>query len=97
MNSKGLAGIALFLWLMPYSQYSFAQTIWCKKLNLGCPTAEDIAKKARVCKSISDEIYQKNLNEGLLNESLWRLQGYSSAHENADAISRVIYRKCMEN
>ena len=95
-NLKSYAKFALVLSLISISQISFAETIWCKKLNLGCPAAEDIAKQSRICKSFSDETYQRNLKDALVDERLWKRQGYSSAHEYANAMSRLVYSRCME-
>ena len=73
----------------------FAETVWCKALNLGCETPEEKAKKAANCQRLANETYQTAIVEALGDPSIWQLAGYKSAREYATARQRQMLYQCM--
>ena len=86
--------VAVFL-IIP--EVSFAETIWCKNLNIGCTTEAERAKAMRNCQMLADERYREALTESLANPSIWQLVGSRSAQDYASTRARVMKDICIKN
>jgi hypothetical protein len=60
-----------------------SETIWCKKLKMGCKTPEERAKAIRFCKQLADEIYMDSLIKAIDDPSIWQYAGDNSAQDYA--------------
>lgn len=75
---------------------SFAETVWYRKLNIGCPTEVDLAKTIHNCEMLFDERYSKALKESMVEPSIWQLAGSKSAQDytsTRDELLKKLYMK----
>ncbi len=75
--------IAALLPLLLAFNASHAETVWCRKFNLGCPSAEDIAKKQRSCEYMAAEVFRSALAAAINDPLVWKLNGDKSAEDHA--------------
>jgi hypothetical protein len=72
-----------------------AETVWCQKFNLGCPTPEEQKKKYMNCKMLSSQSYQEALTAALADSTVWRHSGQSSAQEYAEWRKNFMLSLCI--
>lgn len=88
--------IFLTLWFLLSSTVN-AETVWCRKFNLGCPTPEEQNQKYLNCKKLSNQTYQEALYTALADSTVWRHSGRSSAQEYAEWRKNFMFSLCMRN
>jgi hypothetical protein len=72
-----------------------AETVWCRKFNLGCATPEEQNQKYLNCKMLSNQSYQEALTAALADSTVWRHSGQSSAQEYAEWRKNFMLSLCM--
>lgn len=72
-----------------------AETVWCRKFNLGCPTPEEKSKKMANCQMLANQTYQSALKEAFADPSVWRLGGFSSAQDYAFFRKQNMLQVCL--
>lgn len=72
-----------------------AETIWCKTFKVGCPSAEEKAKKASNCQRLANETYQTALLDAIGNPEVWQLAGYTSSEHYASARKSAMLAQYM--
>jgi hypothetical protein len=75
---------------------SNATTIWCKQLNIGCPTHEEIKKAIENCHTLAKQTKEKALIEALAEPSIWRLHGSTSAEDYSIMRQNTMMSICLK-
>jgi hypothetical protein len=88
--------LLLIICIFLFPQMSFAETVWCRKLNIGCPTEADLAKTIRNCEMLANERYSKALTESMVEPSIWQLAGSKSAQDYASTRGELMKEICMK-
>lgn len=84
---------SLTLFALPTS----AETVWCRNFNLGCPTEKELEKKRRNCYNLALEVRRSSFIEAISDPSVWKLGGYISAEDYAEARMRNMLFTCNKN
>ena len=88
--------IFIALYLLITSAFA-AESVWCRKFNLGCQTPAEEKQKYLNCKMLSDQIYQDALAAALSDSTVWGYNGNRSAQDYAEWRKNFMYSRCMQN
>ncbi len=90
------ARFVFLLLLVSISSVSNAETLLCKKFNVGCKTEDQKLKEIRFCKQMANESYIDGLNEALADPSIWQLAGMNSAQDYARMRKSGMESRCLK-
>ncbi len=74
-----------------------AETVWCRKFNLGCPTEEERSKAIQNCYRLAAQSRQSAYDEVSKDPNAWRLAGARSIEDYATMRQNVMMQICLKN
>ena len=89
--------VALLIPLFTQNAHAIGhKTIWCKNLNMSCPSQKDWAKHEKNCENLARESYNEAILESETDPQSWQLQGFISPKDYAEAKYQLMYSICMD-
>jgi hypothetical protein len=88
--------LKILIFLLFFQQITFAESIFCRKFNLGCSTEKEKQKALEICRDRSNAVYQEWLIKSLADPSIWQLAGSNNAQAYASERSRVYMDICIK-
>ena len=87
----------ILIFFILFQQNAFAESVFCRKLNLGCYSEKEKQKALEICRDRASSVYQEWLIKSAADPSIWQLNGSSNAESYALERSRVYMNICIRS
>jgi hypothetical protein len=77
-------------------QAAIAETIWCSKLGIGCPSEEDKQRTLKDCENYANQEHRDHLRKAAIDETVWQDAGALSAQDYAKSMWPLFYAACIK-
>ncbi len=74
-----------------------AETVWCRRFNIGCPTPQEIEKAAQRCQQMAQQSREEGYQKAIADPWVWKLDGARSAEDYANMRYRLMMQICMRH